>query len=257
MNDSYQFIEDALECSVYVAPRDHGLTLAEIHEAAKQAGYRPGEINDALASPLIRLSGARYLPPAGFGLQRGLTAQFNFDFKPDFRNFEAFEFVRTELAELAREVGRAQAALPRDTLVERGALKGHERQAIEIAIAVHLLEGFFYEKDGSIGIANDKANSPLPSAQRAEGRRPQIDRPHLARLHDIVRDVVLRRNDGRPAASDPLDAFEATLSSLGHARFRTWWVQKRHELRIADQGTQPTTVLILAASLGEAALAFV
>jgi hypothetical protein len=72
----------------------------------------------------------------------------------------------------------------------------------------------------------------------------------------IVRDIIERRTDGRPATSNPLDAFESCLSALGHERFRAWWIQQRHELRLAGP-MQPTTSLVLSASLAEGALAFV
>ncbi len=48
VNSVQGFIREAVECSVYLSPRDIGLTLAEVQEAAKQAGYRPGETQDAL-----------------------------------------------------------------------------------------------------------------------------------------------------------------------------------------------------------------
>lgn len=255
MSNIGQFIQDAIECSVYLSPRDIGLTAEEIREATKQAGFLRGETNDALASPIIRRDGKRCFPTL-LGIRRGLSVDFNFAFSPEYRKWEAFEFVRQELLQLAREVGAAQASLPRDTLVERGVAKGHDRKDVEIAITITVLEDIFQEKNGSI--SQGHATYALPSQQIAQtGARSPFPRPGIERTYGIVRDIIERRTDGRPAASEPLDAFEACLGTLGHDRFRAWWVQKRHELRLANQTQQPTTVLVMAASLAEGALAFV
>jgi len=153
-------------------------------------------------------------------------------------------------------VGAANAILSRDTFVERGVAKGHDRQAVDAALTITVLTGIFKTtKDGGIGLGNSMY--ALPSQQVAGGsRHPAQQRPTLMRTHGIVRDVIERRADGRPSASDPLDAFELCLSSLGHERFRAWWIQKRQELRLAGP-MQSTTVLVLAASLAEGALSFI
>ena len=55
-----QFLAAALECSVYVAPKDPGLTHAELFEAGGRVGYQEGELGDALgASPHRCTSGIR------------------------------------------------------------------------------------------------------------------------------------------------------------------------------------------------------
>lgn len=255
MSDVGQFIKDAFECSVYVSPRDVGLKVAEIQEAAKLAGYRVGETNDALRS-LCRFVGDRCFPNDDmmfmFG---GASIDFNERYEPDFRKWEAFEFVRQELLEVAKDVGAANAILPRDVLVERGVAKGLERHDVEVAVTVTLLAGILKEKDG--GVFHSNKMYALPSQQVGHQHRftPRA-RPTLARTQGIVRDIIERRTDGRPAASNPLDAFESCLGAIGHERFRAWWIQQRHELRLAGP-MQPTTSLVLAASLAEAALAFV
>jgi hypothetical protein len=42
------FLKSALECSIFVAPEDAGLTYEELTEVGKRAGYLQGEIGDAL-----------------------------------------------------------------------------------------------------------------------------------------------------------------------------------------------------------------
>ena len=50
ISDEQQVIslmEAALECSVYLAPTDPGLTHEGLKEAATRLGLRPGEMDDA------------------------------------------------------------------------------------------------------------------------------------------------------------------------------------------------------------------
>ena len=106
-NNVQGFIREAIECSVYLSPRDIGLTPAELQEAASQAGYRPGEVGDALGQR--RYVGGKCCPNDNeVGLPMGLlSTDFNFPFTPDLRDWKVFEFVRQELADLKKEVGAA------------------------------------------------------------------------------------------------------------------------------------------------------
>ena len=255
MSNPIVVIQMALECSVYISPRDYGLTHDEAREVAEQEGFLPGQIKDALASPLLQRKGHK-LVPAPMGLQRALTIEFRNRFEPEYRDFDAFEFVAQELLQTARQLGAKNAVIPRDVLVERGVQKGHAREAIEVAIAVNILQNIFLEANGTIKQVQTWA---LPSASRGSSfdHSRVIARPEMARIHGIVEDIISRRGDGRPAASDAIKAFETCLAALGQDRFKTWWVQRRGELLQADPATQPTTMLVLAASLSEGALSFV
>jgi hypothetical protein len=186
-----------------------------------------------------------------------LSADFNHEFDGDYRDIKAFEFVRTELLELARELGEAAAKLNRDVLVERGVAKGLDRRQLELAITVTTRDGIFEEKDGMVGHGRGKINWVLPSVQ-AKSKTPWKPRSSwLNKVVPIVDDVISRRTDSRQATTNPLDAFENKLSDLGCERFRAWWVQKRHEIKTLDPRLQPVAATVLAAALAEAALAFI
>src|SRR5580692_6643819 len=227
-----EFIKETIECSILISPRDCGLTHAEIQEAAKRAGFRPGETNDAIGRS-CRRDGDRCMFNQDFlFMHGGVSVDFNERYEPDYRKWEAFEFVRQELFELEREVTEARATLPRDTLVARCVAKGQDRRALEVAITVNLLAGVFKEAGGGISHANRMW--ALPSAQiPSRGRYPVRSRPHMADTHAIIKDIIDRRADGRPQNTEPLDVFEHLLRDLGHERFRAWWVQQRNELRLA------------------------
>jgi hypothetical protein len=259
------FIEAAITQSVRWSPRDYGLTAPEIIEVLGAIGRRPGEINDALAYPLFRevQRNGRYLPHLA-GMANVLSADFNIGIQGDFRKPEAFEFVRKELVEMGRELGEANAFISRDTLVERAASASIDRHDAEVAITICLLAGRFQQKGDTIGHSPGQSQYPLPSVQRqAAAGIPALEsmrRSHNSeteQLSNAVRDVISRRSDARPRAARPLDAFESQIASLGQERFKLWWVQTRSEVKLANPSTQPTTVLVLAASLAEAALSFV
>lgn len=252
------FIAGALRASILTAPRDHGLTRDEILEAGTHAGFKPGEMSDALgrANLHARLGRPR-LQVEALGMM-GFGADFNHGMDPELRDAEAFDYVRRTLQELAAEVGEASAKLPRDVLVERGVARGLERQALEVAITVTALDAILEEKDGVVGHAQHRLNWPLPSVQIAMRRHHHaLKSEQLAKALPIVKDIIARRTDGRLSAANPLDAFEALLSELGHDRFRAWWVQQRHELRLLDVSLQPVSITVQCASIAEAALSFV
>src|SRR5262249_7258782 len=144
----------------------------------------------------------------------GLNADFNFDREPDYRNSNAFEFVRVELQNVSKQVGAASARISRDVLAQRGVAKGIDRLALQIAISVLVLDGTFEEKDGVIAHAPNKENWILPSKQLAmrNGRIEKQQRPPLAKAYPLVKDVIARRSDGRAPAANPLDAFEHALA---------------------------------------------
>lgn len=255
-----EFILGALRASILISPRDHGLTHDEIMEAGKRFGFKPGELSDGFRTANVT---------ATFGQPRlrvtklraaGFCSDFNFGMEPEYRDLAAFDFVRRELQELAREVGEAKAKLARDVLVARGVSAGLKRDGLEVAITMMCMDDILVEeKDGMIGHARHRLGWILPSEQaKTQGRMGHASKDEpLTQALSIVQDIIARRSDGRPSAAEPLDAFESMLTDLGHDRFRAWWVQERNELKLADLSRQPVSALIHAAALAEAALAFV
>src|SRR5688500_1794901 len=88
--DVVAFVKAALQCSVYAAPLDYGLTEDELIEVGSRAGFQAGELRDAIehaAAP--RFWGDTRIKPAGDGFWNN----FNFELEPDLRNLGAFDFV--------------------------------------------------------------------------------------------------------------------------------------------------------------------
>ncbi len=253
-----EFLKAAVRATVFVSPCDLGLTDEELTEVAKQAGYRPGQISDAIGRVWrSRPWGKTRLLPTKDGARS--FSNFNFAWQPDPRNVQAFEFARRELQELADEHGEAQAELDRRVLVDRAVAAGVSRGDAEIAITGLVLDEIFQEKDGRVRHAPDRLRSSRPSEQieRAGSRYP-VEAKHLAKAIPLVRDIVLRRTDGRPSKVEPLDAFEDVFASVpDSARFKTWWIQVRAELRSLDDVRHPTATIVLAAAMAEGALSFV
>lgn len=260
MSEISDFIVSALDASILVSPRDHGLSVDEIIEIGGRVGFRRGEIVDTInKSQIPRNWAASRICYEGRGARK-LSTDFNHEMEPEHRDFASFEFVRAELQRLAAEFGESEAHISRDVLVERGVQKGMKRNALEVATTVTVLDEIFEEKDGVIRHARGRLNWVLPSKQM-ESRHllkgwKSADR-WMGRVYTIVQDVISRRTDGRPVAANPLDAFEDQLRSLGHERFRAWWVQKRQELLTLEPTLYPVSVTVISAALAEAALSFV
>jgi hypothetical protein len=251
------FVKAALECSVYVAPNDPGLTFEEILEVGKRVGLQAGEIGDAIAQATTQYFGVtnnKLLPDAQTSAQWGL---FIFHEDPDYRNFSAFDFVFLEFNACMRANGVRNAQLERNLIVERAVAKDIPRHDIEVAITMLLMSGQLIEKDGLLRRAHAVLYSQLPSEQRSQLKGPLMRKGARARAYPLVKDVIERRTDARPKCAEPLDAFADALDKLGYGPFRLWWKQIVEELRRGDTQSSPVSVSVLAAALVEGALTFV
>jgi hypothetical protein len=176
---------------------------------------------------------------------------------PDFRNFDAFDFVINELNILAKAEGAAHATLLRDVVVERAVAKGISHHDIQLAITYQVMANILVEKDGVLRFPNGHGVRALPSVQLRSGPQHIQQKPWRKKAYPLVKDVIDRRSDGRPNYAEPLDAFADQLDALNHGQFRLWWKQTVAELRQANPNTAPTSSSVLAAALVEAALTFV
>ncbi len=248
------FLKAALECSIFVAPQDAGLTYEELIEVGKKADYQAGEIGDALRFVTTpHFGSARLLP------DKNEMASWVFFSRedPDYRNFDAFDFVIAELNALAKADGATRALLQRSVMVERAAAGGIPRHDVEVAITYEVMAGIVAEKDGVLRFPNNHGVRGLPSEQLKIGHQQPLRRPYRARAFPIVKDVIDRRTDGRPMHAEPLDAFADELDKLGYGNFRLWWVQAVAELRQTNPNSAPVSASVLAAALVEGSLTFV
>jgi hypothetical protein len=244
-----RFVNAALECSVYIAPREPGLTREEVFEVARRVGFQNGEIGDAFEqASLNQFDAQRFLPNAnavGWHV-------FMFREDPEYRNVAAFDFVLLQLLESIKADGVKNAKLDRDVIVERWVGGGKERHDVEVAIRILLLCGQVLQNGGVLRLARGRENQRLPSKQ-IPGRGPIVPKPDRRTAYPLVKDVLERRTDGRPKNVEALDAFAEALDGLGYGPFRLWWKQIVAELRRSDPQTSPVSVSVLAAAIVEAA----
>lgn len=244
-------IQVALECTIYIAPTDLGLTVSEIVEALGRIGYQRGEIGEALRSLDEQANSDRYLPKT-----TQVLLHFHERSEPDFRNLDAIDFLWKELRDLRRAEG-ATGRLPRAVLVARAVANGLPKIEAEAAITLLALLRIFVEKDGTVACSPASAGgeSPKDSIARRPPGRSRGDK--IETLYPIVKDVIERRTDGRTAQAEPLDAFASAIQTLGYGHMRLWWVQTVNELRSLAPNITPTATCVLAAALVEGALGFV
>jgi hypothetical protein len=248
------FLKAALECSVYVSPRDPGLTYQELVIIGTAVGYLDGEVNDALRHVGSKFYGVPRIVPAEQDTQQWV---FFFPENPEYKNYKALDFVFDELNLRLRAEGEARAEIERSVLVERAVVKGLQRHDIEVAITWLLIAKQLVEKDSIVRFAHRGVSArQLPSAARAIHRH-EYSKPDKARAYPLVEDVISRRVDGRTQHAEPLDAFAEELERLGHGPFRMWWTQTVSELRQSNPSSTPVSVSVLAAALVEGALTFI
>ncbi len=250
------FLKACLECSIYVAPADPGLTFEEILEAGRGVGLQPGEISDALPQVTDVYRGPRLMPHSNDSV---MWLMFGTPETPDYRNASAFDFVFGEMHESARANGAQNVRLERNVIVERAAAQQIPRNDIQVAITMMVLHGILVEQEGVLRYARGRESFAAPHTQLAQRRSHVQGRRNESRerAYPIVKDVIARRTDGRPKSAEPFEAFAEALETLGYGPFRLWWAQMVAELRQASTQTSPVTSTVLAAALVEGALTFV
>jgi hypothetical protein len=252
--DVIAFLRAALECSVYVAPLEPGLTYDELIEVGKRVNLQPGEIGDALPRVATQRFGGGRLQPEP---QHQHWNIFSLIEEPEYRNFVAFDFMYEEFNRLIRSEGAALALLERGVLVERAVAADITRHDIEVAITISLMTEQLVEKKGFLTRPHGGIYGPLPTEQRRKALGGVMHKKQRARAFPAVKDVIERRTDRRPKYAEPLDAFGDSLTELGYGPFRLWWTLLVAELRQSNAASNPVCTCVLAAALVEGALTFV
>jgi hypothetical protein len=251
------FIRAAVECSVFVAPLEPGLTHGEMLELGKRVELLEGELGDAiLRVGLEFFPGTRRFQPD----DRVTTLAWSSSLlqEPDYHDYDALDFVTTQFNAIIRSEGKNAAKIERATIVERAIANGFDRVAVEAEVTILILTQELIQQGDTLKSKYGLVVDPLPSVQRQKLRsRPRLPRPMLKLAFPLVKDVIERRVDGRPKHAEPFDAFAGALTTLGYPMFRLWWVQTVSELRQSEIHTLGTAISVLSAALVEGALTFV
>ncbi len=255
LREIVQVIETALECSVYHAPRDVGLTFDELAEIGSRMDIREGELSDALI-------GQNYNRNRQNRFEHGSTLAHKFMgpgmLNPDYRPLREMDFIHAQLKEIARDKGAANAKIARDVLIARAEKAGHSAHDMEVAITVSRIANRIAEANDIVqAVRGMEQGQPPSEIERQHGGHHR----HINTLRDpvnrLVADVVARRQDGRPKSIDTLAEFANRLDYLGYKPFRLWWMQLLSEMKTADDNHSSVTVSVLAAALMEGALTFI
>ncbi|WP_321893895.1 hypothetical protein [Paraburkholderia tropica] len=250
------FLKACLECSVFIAPKDPGLTFEELLEAGRHMSYQAGEISDVLSQVIDLKQGGRATKLMPNPNDTVMWLHFGMSVDPDYRNPDAFDFVLDQMHQSAREFGAQSARLEREVLVERASAQQIPRNDAQVAVTMMVMSGLLVEQDGILRYAHGRTGFASPREQQRNSH--QVRRNEVReRAYAAVKDVIARRSDGRPRSAEPFEAFGDALEMLGYAPFRLWWMQMVAELRQASSQTAPVTATVLAAALVEGVLTFV
>ena len=253
--DILSYFKAALECSIFVKPTEPGLSYDELREVGRRLGYQDGEIGDA-----IHHAGQSYMRSMRVVPLQHEANHLVFHFKedPELRNYNAFDFVISQIYERVRADGISQAQLEHSVIVERAVSQGIPRDDIEAAILCQVMANILTDKDGVVRFSGNSGVRDVPSKFYNQQSPNQVHRkPHRSKVLPIVRDIVARRTDSRPRFAEPLDAFADELEKLSYGKFRLWWTQTVAELRRCEPASTPLSATVLAAALVEGALTFV
>lgn len=138
LQEVVQLLQAAIEASVYIAPTEPGLTATELYELGTRLGLKEGEIGDAMPRVASEYFGGRDRLLLDEPLW-AMPGQLIFREEPDLRNPDAFDFVVSQLNNLAREVGSGKAQLDRSIMVDRAVAEAIPRHDVEVAITLMVL----------------------------------------------------------------------------------------------------------------------
>ncbi|MGC1779927.1 MAG: nucleotide-binding protein [Xanthobacteraceae bacterium] len=192
------FFSGALECSIYLAPKEPGLTHDELQDVGKKAGFLKGEIEDAITKvgqQSFDGISRRLLPNQGFITLMGtLLVRKN----PEYRNISAFDFVYSQLNYIIRAEGIRNAQIDRKVVVERAIAQNIPGLDVEAAITIMVMCKQLAEKNNQLRPAGLASNyEQLPSQQRAPTMNVQHSEER-ERAYSLVREIIERRSDGQP-----------------------------------------------------------
>jgi hypothetical protein len=211
LNEVVNFVRAAVEASVYIAPTDPGLTRQEIEAIGKEAGFLPGELNDALhqvSSP--KYGEERFLPDQS----TTVLWLINQAQEPEYRNFKAFDFVISELQMEVRSKGALHAQLDRNVIVDRAVAAGLSEHDAEVAITVMRMSSHLTEKDGVIRFERGHESHPLPGAQLTQGRRQARQRKDLIQAYPLVEHIIGQRATLAPTEDEQAEPKKPFLGKL-------------------------------------------
>lgn len=247
-----------LEAAIFEAPQAPYLTASELKQLLPECGDH--EFSQLLQTAKRGQEVEHYRGVAGAYSLGGKirTSRLMFWRPGDPRDPACFDFVHGELRDLFRHLGPSgRVAL--ETLVERGLMVGLGKSELYVAAEVlsnkpynhlHRVEGGLLAPQAACmnlepGSFSEMATDPHPMAKF----RPDFDRVRVR-----VRDVIARREDGRPASADPEDVFGELLVKLKPDWLRMWWSQTVREWKLLNPHTNPAAALVLTAALAEGAL---
>ena len=260
LQETVRFVQDALECSIYLSPADPGLTYEEIHEVGSRAELGAGEIDDTLKtiSPEHNKSRPPKLLPNSGTL--GALGLFTLQKLPEYRNIEAFRFLYSQLNAAVKDQGADNAQLSRSVIVARAVAAGLAEIHIQAAIAICAFSRQAVVDGDRVAPARGWRYEQLPTQHRSVTTAPLSQNRFSEareRAYAITKDIIERRTDARPKNAQPLDAFAEALNHVGYGHFRLWWTQTVEELKRTEPNASPLSALVLAAALVEGSLTFV
>lgn len=192
------FVEYALEASVYVRPREPGLSLDELTQIGAFFSLKPGAIRDAVTSEVNMVE----RPIQGRARLKVGSALFNIhvSMQGDRRNVAVFETVAHFFRDYLEEHGKAFTEISREQLEQLGA----DRHTVDVELAMMELTGLVKLSatkttitDLGVGYFRD-----FDAVGERASWKPQ--RPQFGEIYEQVEKTIRLRPPAVSVAAKPL-----------------------------------------------------
>lgn len=186
-----KFISTAVEVSYYLAPRDPGLSDADLQAAGSAMNFKPGELRDAIRE-LAREGTIERDANGRYCLSRGsypfAAPYISWDNSP--RPAQLYEAIADEILLHIREHGKSHRSIPLGPLMESVARKGYSHHVVEVEFVMMQVRDLLVLHDNAVELTN------LGVAHFGDKVRlsPSVlPRPSFSEVVDAVRPFVRGR----------------------------------------------------------------
>lgn len=255
-----QYIQFAIESTIFITPFDEGLSKTEIFEILTRFDFHKGEIQDALdvmwktQHITINWGEQKYKLSSDYIFYSMVWDRFRPDPIPEVLKRKIFLYLLEDI----KKYGSRNYSLNIEILINNL----QESQDFERTIILSFLRSLQLAKwiqisednKNILNVKKESIENGLKTCQKMDERKGS---EKFNSIFPVVKDVVGRRVSVLPISSDPYDGLSEQLKLLKADKYKLWWTQITSEISQLDDKRNPTARLILSAAICEGILAFV
>lgn len=255
-----QYIQYAIESTIFITPFDEGLSTAEIYEVLSRFNFQKGEIKDAMDQMwkiqhiTVNWGEDKYKLKNDYIYYSMIWDRFRPDPIPEILKQKLFLYLIDDIKKHGSHNYSQNIEILINNLQESHSFE--RTQILSFLRSLQLSKWIQISEDNKTihQVRKDSLENGLQTCQRMD-KRNGSEKFHL--IFPVVKEVISRRASMLPISSDPYQGFYEQLKLLNAEKYKLWWAQITAEISQLDDKRNPTARLILSAAVCEGILAFI